>query len=97
MLCGRPDYFSQLGNWWSEPKHSKHTLASILPDMESAISELETELQLLEEEEVSLVVSVKQTVGAMSDLRYGRLANNQLPEQVVDGLANLQEICRARN
>jgi centromere-localized protein 2 len=65
--------------------------------MEGAVGELEAELQLLEEEEASLMASVRQTVGAMSDLRYGRLANSQLPEQVLDGLANLEAICRAKN
>lgn len=58
---------------------------------------MEAELQLLEEEEESLLDSVRQTVGAMSDLRYGRLANSQLPEQVLDGLGNLEEICRSKN
>lgn len=58
---------------------------------------LEAELQLLDEEEAALLASVRQTVGAMSDLRYGRLANSQLREQVLDGLANLHEICRAKN
>ena len=86
----------QLGNW-SEPQNPKHSLASILPDMEGAIGALEAELQLLEEEEASLLASVRQTVGAMSDLRYGRLANSQLPEQVLDGLGNLEEICRTKN
>jgi centromere-localized protein 2 len=65
--------------------------------MEGAVGELEAELQLLEEEEAALLASVRQTVGAMSDLRYGRLANSQLPEQVLDGLGNLEEICRAKN
>ncbi|KAK4039147.1 Cnl2/NKP2 family protein-domain-containing protein [Parachaetomium inaequale] len=85
-----------LGNW-SEPQKPKYSLASILPDMEGAIGALEAELQLLEEEEASLLASVRQTVGAMSDLRYGRLANSQLPEQVLDGLGNLEEICRTKN
>jgi len=62
--------------------------------MEGAISELQAELQLLDEEEAALLASVRQTVGAMSDLRYGRLANAQLPEQVLDGLGNLEAICR---
>jgi centromere-localized protein 2 len=62
--------------------------------MEGAINELEAEMQLLEEEEAALLASVRQTVGGMSDLRYGRLANSQLPEQVLDGLGNLQEICK---
>ncbi|KAG7294378.1 hypothetical protein NEMBOFW57_004449 [Staphylotrichum longicolle] len=85
-----------LGNW-ADPQNPKHTLASVLPDMEGAIGELEAELQLLEEEEAALLASVRQTVGAMSDLRYGRLANSQLPQQVLDGLGNLEEICRAKN
>ncbi|KAK4122971.1 hypothetical protein N657DRAFT_646731 [Parathielavia appendiculata] len=85
-----------LGNW-SERQSPTHSLGTILPDMEGAISELEAELQLLEKEEASLLASVRQTVGAMSDLRYGRMANSQLPEQVLDGLANLEAICRTRN
>ncbi|KAK4098245.1 hypothetical protein N658DRAFT_499665 [Parathielavia hyrcaniae] len=84
-----------LGNW-SEPQPPKHNLGTILPDMEGAVSALEAELQLLEEEEASLLASARQTVGAMSDLRYGRLANNRLPEQVLDGLANLEAICRTK-
>jgi centromere-localized protein 2 len=86
----------QLGNW-SEPQRPKHSLASIVPDMEGAVNELEAELQLLDEEEATLLASVQQSVGAMSDLRYGRLANGQLPEQVLDGLANLEAMCRAKN
>lgn len=65
--------------------------------MDGAINELEAEMQLLEEEEAALLASVRQTVGGMSDLRYGRLANSQLPEQVLDGLGNLQEICKTKN
>ncbi|KAL2265736.1 hypothetical protein VTJ83DRAFT_6836 [Remersonia thermophila] len=94
-----------LGNWSdahrnnnsSSSSSNKHSLESILPEMESAVGELEAELQLLQEEEAALLASVQQTVGAMSDLRYGRLANSQLPEQVLDGLANLEEICKAKH
>ncbi|KAK4135667.1 hypothetical protein BT67DRAFT_418727 [Trichocladium antarcticum] len=85
-----------LGNWAS-PEHSQHSLATILPEMDGAINELEAEMQLLEEEEAALLASVRQTVGGMSDLRYGRLANSQLPEQVLDGLGNLQDICTTKN
>ncbi|KAL2260990.1 hypothetical protein VTK26DRAFT_4836 [Humicola hyalothermophila] len=85
-----------LGNWSGRP-NERHSLATILPDMEGAVSELGAELQLLEEEEAALLASVRQTVGGMSDLRYGRLANSQLPGQVLDGLANLQEICKTKN
>ncbi|KAK4115465.1 hypothetical protein N656DRAFT_703364 [Canariomyces notabilis] len=85
-----------LGNGLSS-QNPKHSIASILPDMESAVNELESELQLLEEEEAALLASIRQTVGSMSDLRYGRLANSRLHEQVLEGLANLQETCRGKN
>ena len=61
------------------------------------MGELEGELQRLEEEESALFSSVQQTVGSMSDLRYGRLGNSKLSEQVLDGLADLQETCKSRN
>lgn len=53
-------------------------------------------MQALEKEEAELMQSLKQTVGSMSDLRYGRLSNGQLTEQVLDGLQNVQETCQAR-
>ena len=40
------------------------------------------------------MAAVQQTVGGMSDLRYGRLGNSQLREQVLDGLADLQATCK---
>lgn len=61
------------------------------------MGELEGELQRLEAEEATLMASVQQTVGGMSDLRYGRLANTNLPEQVLDGLADLEQTCKSRN
>ncbi|KAK4189925.1 Cnl2/NKP2 family protein-domain-containing protein [Podospora australis] len=81
----------------SEAHIPKHTLETIIPGLEDAISELESQLQLLEEEEASLLASVKQTVGDMSDLRYGRLANPKLPDQVLEGLADLQDTCKIKN
>ncbi|KAK0634518.1 Cnl2/NKP2 family protein-domain-containing protein [Bombardia bombarda] len=72
----------------------KHTLPTIIPELESAITELEGELGRLEEQETTLLASVQQTVGGMSDLRYGRLASSQLREQVLDGLASLQATCK---
>ncbi|KAK0639364.1 Cnl2/NKP2 family protein-domain-containing protein [Cercophora newfieldiana] len=74
----------------------KHTVNSILPDLEGAVGELEGELQRLQQEEASLLAAVQQTVGSMSDLRYGRPGNNQLREQVLDGLLDLQETCKAK-
>jgi centromere-localized protein 2 len=74
----------------------KHNLRSILPDMDSAANDMEQEIQKLEEEEAALLESVKQTVGGMSDLRYGRLANPKLRDEVLNGLNDFQEVCKRK-
>ena len=74
----------------------KRDLQSVLPELESTIADLESEIKRLEEAEAGLRQSLSQTVGSMSDLRYGRLANSQLPEQVVESLSDLRETCRRR-
>ncbi|KAH8899713.1 hypothetical protein GQ53DRAFT_816813 [Thozetella sp. PMI_491] len=75
---------------------AKQNLQSILPHMEKAVEALEKELLQLEKQEAKLLASVKQTVGNMSDLRYGRLANGQLRDQILEGHANLQETCKRK-
>ena len=65
--------------------------------MDNAISDLEQELLELEQEEAALLESVKQTVGDMSDLRYGRLANNNLRDEVMDGLQGIQKVCKRKS
>lgn len=74
----------------------KHTLRSILPEMDSAVDDLEQEIQKLEEEEAALLQSVHKTVGDMSDLRYGRLANSKLKNEVINGLEDFQEVCKRK-
>ncbi|KAK3989573.1 Cnl2/NKP2 family protein-domain-containing protein [Cladorrhinum sp. PSN332] len=74
----------------------KHSLQTIIPGLEDAINELESQLQLHKEEEAALLAQVKQTVGGMSDLRYGRLANTKLPGEILEGLADLQETCKEK-
>ncbi|KAB5585993.1 Cnl2/NKP2 family protein-domain-containing protein [Coniochaeta sp. 2T2.1] len=74
----------------------KRRLQSVLPELESAIVDMEGEIRRLEEEEAELRKSLDQIVGSMSDLRYGRLANSQLPEQVLGSLSDLQETCKRR-
>ena len=74
----------------------KRDLQSVLPELESAITNLENEIKRLDEEEAVLRQSLNQTVGSMSDLRYGRLANSQLPEQVLESLSDLHETCKRR-
>lgn len=66
---------------------------SILPDMDEAITDMEREIQTIEQEEATLLESIKQAVGNMSDLRYGRFANPKLKDEVLDGLERLQNTC----
>ncbi|KAL1864741.1 hypothetical protein Daus18300_007543 [Diaporthe australafricana] len=75
---------------------SNHDINSIIPELDSSAEELDASIQALEKEEAELMQSLKQTVGSMSDLRYGRLSNGQLTEQVLEGLQNVQETCQTR-
>jgi centromere-localized protein 2 len=61
--------------------------------LESAAEEVEDEVRRLEEEAETLLEEMKGTVGGLSDLRYGRLANGQLREQVLEGLERLEAAC----
>ncbi|KAF6844109.1 Cnl2/NKP2 family protein [Colletotrichum musicola] len=81
----------------SEASNPKHTLISIIPEMDAAIADLEAEIQKLEAQESELRESVEQTVGTMSDLRYGRLSNPKLREDVIQGLKSVQEVCEDKS
>jgi centromere-localized protein 2 len=61
--------------------------------MENAASQVEDETRRLEEEADILLEHIQGTVGALSDIRYGRLSNSKLPEQVLDGLNRLETSC----
>ena len=71
-------------------------MSSIIPEMDSAVADMEAEIKKLEEEEAALLSSVEQAVGSMSDLRYGRFANSQLLDGVMEGLKEFQETCERR-
>lgn len=88
---------SQLYGAASGAPVSKHDINSIIPELASSAEELDASIQALENAEAELLESIKQTVGNMSDLRYGRLSNGQLTEQVLEGLQNVQETCQARH
>ncbi|TRX92755.1 hypothetical protein FHL15_006429 [Xylaria flabelliformis] len=75
----------------------QHSLQSIIPDLDSAVADIESDLQKLEEEESALLESVKQAAGNMSDLRYGRLSNSNLTDEVIDGLHSIQETCKRKS
>ncbi|GAP91020.2 putative cnl2 nkp2 family protein [Rosellinia necatrix] len=74
----------------------QHSLQSIIPDLDHAIADVESDLRKLEEEEVALLESIKQAAGNMSDLRYGRLSNANLTSEVIEGLHSFQETCRQK-
>lgn len=74
----------------------QHSLQSIIPDLDSAMLDVESDLQKLEEEESALLESIKQAAGNMSDLRYGRLSNPNLTSEIIDGLRGIQETCRQK-
>ncbi|KAI1341718.1 Cnl2/NKP2 family protein-domain-containing protein [Xylariaceae sp. FL0016] len=78
-------------------KPKKHSLLSIIPDIDDATTDMEKELHSLEEEEAALLESVKHIAGNMSDLRYGRLANSKLPAEVLDGHESIQDICKRKS
>lgn len=75
---------------------AKHNINSIIPELDSSVEELDAAIQSLEKEEAELLQSIQQTVGSMSDLRYGRLSNGQLRKQVLEGLQNVQDTCGER-
>jgi len=78
------------------PVSRPHTLLSILPEMDSAVEDLEEEIRRLDEEADAVLEEIKSTVGNLSDLRYGRLANAHLREQVLEGLQRLESSCQER-
>lgn len=57
------------------------------------MEDLEEEVRRDEEEAEALLEEMRGIVGALSDLRYGRLANGEVREQVLDGLARLENAC----
>ena len=67
-----------------------------MPELERAAEEIEDDLRRLDDEAEVLLEEMRGTIGGLSDLRYGRLANGQLREQVLEGLARLESSCDKR-
>ncbi|RBR03954.1 uncharacterized protein FIESC28_11655 [Fusarium coffeatum] len=76
---------------------AKHTLHSAIPELEGAVGALEAEIEKLQEEEAALLESVQQTVGALSDLRYGKFSNGQISDEVIDGLKHVEAACENKS
>jgi len=68
----------------------------VLPELRSAAEDLSAEIQSLEYEAEALLSEIRTTVSGMSDLRYGRLSNGQLREEVLQGLSGLDNVCHRR-
>jgi len=71
-------------------------LISIIPSLSAAIDNIETEIELLDGESERMLVEIQEIVGGLSDLRYGRLSNGELREEVLEGLGRLEGVCEQR-
>ncbi|KAM4059156.1 cnl2/NKP2 family protein [Hirsutella rhossiliensis] len=81
----------------SGARGARHTVRSVVPELDGAAEALEAEIRQLRDEEAALMASVKQTIGGLSDLRYGKLANGKLRGEVLDGLDSLQQTCHDKS
>ncbi|CAG9944247.1 unnamed protein product [Clonostachys rosea f. rosea IK726] len=77
----------------SGAKPAKHSLTSIIPEVDGAVKALDAEIERLKSEEAELLESTKQIIGGLSDLRYGKFANTQIKDEVLDSLTALQDVC----
>jgi centromere-localized protein 2 len=67
--------------------------------MDQAAEDIEDEIRGLEEEAARTLDDMRNAVGDLSDLRYGRLPRTPIGEDdlatdVVNGLARLEQVCR---
>ena len=74
-------------------------METLLPAMDRAAEDIEDEIRMLEEEAARTLEDMRNTVGDLSDLRYGRLPRTPIGEDdlaadVVNGLARLEQVCR---
>jgi centromere-localized protein 2 len=77
----------------------RHTMDSLLQDMEHACEQLAAATQHAEAEAEEILWHVKETVGALSDLRYGKFARAPSMEvggmegEVLEALKGLEDAC----
>ncbi len=80
------------------PRNNSHTLATIIPELQSACGAVETEIADMETELETVREDVRTIIGDLSDLRYGRFNKagggaDGVGQEVLDGLKRLQDIC----
>ena len=68
----------------------------MIPAVDDAIKALELETDKLQKEEERLMESLNHTIGSLSDLRYGRLQNAGLTEEVLESLEAFRETCQRK-
>ncbi len=61
--------------------------------MRTAADAMDEEVRALENEAEELIREMRRTVGGLSDLRYGKFADAQLVEHVMNGLEALGRDC----
>ena len=57
---------------------------------------MEGEIAKMQQQEADLKEALARTIDELGDLRTGELSNQQLPDEVLDRLENLQEICNRK-
>lgn len=91
------------GQTGSVPKRKKrHTKESLLKEMEDTIRYLEVDSLVAKREADRLLGQMRETVGSLSDLRYGKLArisgaDNGIEAEVVKGLKGLEDAVKAKS
>lgn len=83
-----------------------HTAASLISSMNTAVSDIDSEIADLEAESDQLLDEIKEIVGSLSDLRYGRFArptsngdtngrgDGVVENEIMDALGGLEEVMR---
>lgn len=68
----------------------------MIPELEGAADALEAEIEKLEDEEENLIAAIRQTIDDLEDLRFGKLSDGQLKNNVTEGLTSLQDACASK-
>jgi centromere-localized protein 2 len=92
---------SLFGSTSNLPQGRTHTLSSIVPEMERAYRDMESEISALEAEIKDIWKDLETTIGDLSDLRYGKFGqapgSKGVVEDVVEGLQRLEDAGKVVN
>ena len=99
------EFFGANGAVLPKTDRRYHTTASLLEVMQTSIDDLEREIRNLDEESERVLGEMQETVGGLSDLRYGKFARVSGGEQgeesaveaeVVDALRELTHVANQK-